>query len=217
MGTFIERLQRYMRHKGINDNQLTVSCDLSVGLIGKLRKSGGGMSSTSLEKVLKCYTDLSPEWLLTGRGNMILAKDPLPTATLATKMGHGIPLIPFSAMAGAFTSEQTALENECERYVVPAFKGADFLIQVSGNSMVPTYNSGDYVACKKVPLDGLFFQWNKVYVISTVQGPLIKRIKPANTPDCVLIVSDNEEYPPFELPVSEIHGVAIVVGVIRLE
>lgn len=217
METFIERLQQYMRYKGVNDNQFTLSCDLSVGLIGKLKKSGGGMSSTSLEKVLRCYTDLSPEWLITGRGNMLLPKEPLPTATLTTKLGQGIPLIPFSAMAGAFTSEQSALERECDRYVVPAFKGADFLIQVSGNSMFPTYNSGDYVACKKVPLDKLFFQWNKVYVISTVQGPLIKRIKPGNSSECVLIVSDNEEYPPFELPVSEIHGVAIVVGVIRLE
>jgi phage repressor protein C with HTH and peptisase S24 domain len=51
-------------------------------------------------------------------------------------------------MAGAFTEETAVMEFECERYVIPAFKGADFLIQVKGDSMQPTYYSGDLVACQ---------------------------------------------------------------------
>ena len=120
-------------------------------------------------------------------------------------------------MAGALTCEQTALEYECERYVGPMFKGADFLIPVKGSSMYPKYNSGDIVACKRVSMTDIFFQWNKVYVIDTDQGALIKRIKPGSAPDRILIVSDNDKYDPFELPYSAIHAVALVIGVIRLE
>lgn len=141
----------------------------------------------------------------------------IPIATPATTPGEGIPLLPIDAMAGALTSEQTVLEYECERYVVPIFNGADFLIPVSGNSMTPTYYPGDIVACKRVPLSGLFFQWGKIYIIDTTQGPLIKRIKPAPSPDHITIVSDNTDYDPFQLPASEIRAVALVVGVIRLE
>lgn len=130
---------------------------------------------------------------------------------------EGIPLIPIEAMAGALTSEQTVFEYECERYVVPVFKGADFLIPVKGSSMYPKYNSGDIVACQRVPMSDLFFQWNKVYVIDTTQGPLIKRIKPGSDKEHILIVSDNEKYDPFELPNSAIRAVALVIGVIRLE
>lgn len=130
---------------------------------------------------------------------------------------EGIPLIPIDAMAGALTDERTVLEYECERYVVPAFKGADFLIPVKGSSMYPKYSSGDIVACQRVPMSDLFFQWNKVYVIDTNQGALIKRTKPGSDKDHVLIVSDNEKYDPFELPYSAIHAVALVIGVIRLE
>lgn len=135
----------------------------------------------------------------------------------ATKQDEGIPLIPIDAMAGVLTCEQTALEYECERYVVPMFKGADFLIPVKGSSMYPKYNSGDIVACKRVSMTDIFFQWNKVYVIDTDQGALIKRIKPGSAPDRILIVSDNDKYDPFELPYSAIHAVALVIGVIRLE
>lgn len=135
----------------------------------------------------------------------------------ATNNHDGIPLIPFSAMAGALTGENSVLEYECERYIVPAFNGADFLISVKGNSMTPTYISGDIVACQRVPMTSLFFQWNKPYVLDTAQGALIKRIKPGHDKQHILIVSDNEQYDPFELPYSEIYAVALVIGIIRLE
>lgn len=130
---------------------------------------------------------------------------------------EGIPLIPLSAMAGAFTGDTSVMEYECERYVIPAFKGADFLIQVKGDSMQPTYYSGDLVACERVPLNDLFFQWNKTYVLDTKQGPLIKRIMPGSDNEHILIVSDNNNYPPFELSKDQFYGVALVRGIVRLE
>ena len=54
-------------------------------------------------------------------------------------------------------------------------------------------------------------------MIDTTQGALIKRIKPGSDKDKALIVSDNEKYDPFELPISSINAVALVIGVIRLE
>lgn len=120
-------------------------------------------------------------------------------------------------MAGVLTDEHTVLEYECERYVIPVFRGADFLIPVKGSSMYPKYSSGDIVACKRVAMSDLFFQWNKVYVLDTKQGALIKRIKPGSDKNHVLIVSDNKDYDPFELPYSAINAVALVIGVIRLE
>ena len=126
-------------------------------------------------------------------------------------------MVPLSAMAGAFTGETSVMEYECERYVIPAFKGADFLIQIKGDSMQPTYYSGDLVACQRMPLNDIFFQWNKAYVLDTVQGPLIKRIMPGSDADHVLIVSDNSNYPPFELHKNQFNGVALVRGLVRLE
>ena len=180
------------------------------------------MSKPSFEviRAIVDRTSVSPEWLITGKGPMLKAdkpKESLPVASPTDNPEEGIPLIPVSAMAGALSGEQTVLEYECERYVVPVFRGADFLIPVKGSSMYPKYSSGDIVACKRVNMSGLFFQWGKVYVIDTDQGGLIKRIKRGSDPDHILIVSDNEAYEPFELPLSSVHSVAIVLGVIRLE
>ena len=171
---------------------------------------------------------VSAKWLLTGEGELIAKnhqtkieenarEDEKNVAHPAQTPKEGIPLIPFSAMAGALKGEQTVLEYECERYVVPAFTGADFLMPVKGDSMSPTYLSGDIVACQRVPMSDLFFQWNKPYVLDTKQGAIIKRIKPGSDKQHVLIVSDNTQYDPFELTYSEIYAVALVIGIIRLE
>ena len=78
-------------------------------------------------------------------------------------------------------------------------------------------SSGDLVACQRVSLGDLFFQWNKTYVLDTKQGPLIKRVRRGSDDDHVLIVSDNAAYEPFELAKSQFYGVALVRGLVRLE
>ena len=202
-----------MHKKGINDNQLTVNAGLSVGLIGKTKQ---GMNSKNIEKILLAYPDINAEWLLTGKGEMLRSNN-IPVARKAKNIQEGIPLIPFSAMAGALTSEQTVLKHECEHYIIPAFADADFLITVKGNSMQPTYISGDIIACKKVPLNNIFFQWNKPYVLDTAQGPLIKRIKPAQDQQHITLISDNTAFDPIELLITDINAIALIVGLIRIE
>lgn len=172
------------------------------------------VSDRHFSMIIAAFPDLSLDWLLTGEGPML--RSDLPVAHPATEPDAGIPLIPINAMAGAFTDSQVVLELECERYVVPVFKEAEFLITVKGSSMIPKYNSGDIVACKRMPLD-TFFQWNKVYVLDTEQGPLIKRVKKGTTDETLTIFSDNPKYEPFELPRTKIYHIALVVGVIRLE
>ena len=196
----------------------TVSAfEANIGVAnGYVNAISNSIGLDKINTILENYPNLNIEWLLVGKGSMY-KNDKLPVASATKNVGDGIPLIPLSAMAGVLTSDQTILEYECERYVVPAFKGADFLIPVKGTSMQPTYQSGDIVACKRVSMSGLFFQWNKPYILDTAQGPLIKRIKPGSDKEHVLIVSDNKEYNPFELPCSEIHSVALVIGLIRLE
>lgn len=206
-----ERILQYLINKDISKYKFYQITGLSNGFLDKK----GNIGSDKCENILSFFPDINPEWLLTGKGEMLrdnnVCKQPF-----AKKDDKGIPLIPVSAMAGMFKGELQILEHECDRYVVPVFKGADFLISVKGSSMYPKYNSGDIVACKKLPLD-TFFQWNKVYVLDTDQGPLIKRILEGSGNETVQIVSDNDKYKPFELKRVQIYNIALVLGVIRLE
>lgn len=204
----------YLHRKGVSDYEFYKKSGITRGVLSQ----PNGISEDNISRFLAYAPDVNVVWLLTGEGEMFNTSDGMPPVAHQTdNPKEGIPLIPFSAMAGALMGEQTALEYECERYVVPAFSGADFLMQVKGSSMVPTYISGDIVACRRVPMSDLFFQWNKPYVLDTAQGAIIKRIKPGSDKQHVLIVSDNKDYDPFELPYEDIYAVALVIGIIRLE
>lgn len=216
MAKILENIGILAEKEGITIGALERRIGASKGVLSRAIANGTDIQAKWIQAIVENYPHISAEWLLTGNGDMI-KDNMLPVAHQTDNPKEGIPLIPFSAMAGALAGEQSALEYECERYVVPAFNGADFLMQVKGNSMMPTYISGDIVACKRVPMSGLFFQWNKPYVLDTKQGAIIKRIKPGSDNQHVSIVSDNKEFDPFELPYEDIYAVALVIGIIRLE
>lgn len=231
MKTFYTKQDVLNRLKEAYNIQKDTELAALLGVSKSTLSNWSSRNTIDYDKVFSLCEHINIDWLLTGRGSMLKTdtttlmgdqdshkeEDNRPVAIPTDNPKEGIPLIPVNAMAGALTSEQSVLEYECDRYVVPVFKGADFLIPVKGSSMYPKYSSGDIVACKRVPMTDLFFQWNKVYVLDTNQGALIKRIKRGSDSEHILIVSDNEAYEPFELPIRCINNVAIVIGVIRLE
>lgn len=131
-----------------------------------------------------------------------------------------IPLIPIEAVAGLANGDVQVMEYDVTSiYKVPEFNGkADFLIRVSGSSMAPKYYNGDLLACKRIT-ELTFFQWGKVYVMDTVQGPLVKRLyELPDKEDCIICHSDNSEmYPRFKMSKKDIRSISIVIGTIRLE
>lgn len=74
MKDFFDRLDEYMVFSKLNDNQLTVKADLSVGSLGKQRKGSRGLSSDGIAKILFACENLNADWLLTGRGEMLRNK-----------------------------------------------------------------------------------------------------------------------------------------------
>ena len=212
----IQRLKQYIDKQGFNNSSFEKKNKLSNGYIGTQIKRNADLGEGVLNKILDYCLELNPEWLLTGKGEMLKSIVPAIPANNA----KGIPLLPFEAFAGVgFDAEGVNFDVIEERYEIPLFEGikVDFMLPVRGSSMYPKYSSGDVVACRLIK-EITFFQWNKVYVIDTHnQGIIMKRIKKSSNEDVIICKSDNENYEPFEMPKDEIRNIALVVGVIRLE
>jgi hypothetical protein len=76
--------------------------------------------------------------------------------------------------------------------------------------------SDDLVACRRLSLTDIFFQWGKAYIVDTSQGVVIKRLRPGSTPDTITFVSENPAYDPFELRREEIYHVSLVTALVRI-
>ena len=169
---------------------------------------GGGVAN----EIAKEF-NVSIAWLLNGEGSMLKDDQPQTTVTL--------PLLPYGVMAGTPGEDIDGINLEdCEQYTVPEFsaKGAKFLARVDGYSMYPKFNSGDLIACRMLE-DPHFIQWGRIYMLDTVQGPLVKRLFDCPEDDSkIRCHSENtEKFPDFDIPKTDVRRMALVVGYIGLE
>lgn len=207
MATLRDRLDLAAKRFGF---KTLAGLERSIGMNkNTLTKITDGANTRTILKVVEKIPQLNIEWLITGVGPM-------------TKLdGDGVlPLLPFSAVAG-FLSDNNGDESVFEEaFVVPDFtkRGAEFAIRVDGDSMSPRYQSGEILAVKIVR-DPSFFQWGRVYVLSTTQGCVIKKLYPDPDDDNSVICrsEDTAGYPDYSIPKSDILHVAIVIGHIGLD
>lgn len=220
----VSRILELIESKGISKSQFYRDTGLSNGFLDKVKDIG----VSKLELILNAYPEVNMGWLITGLGDMYdlspkvsgLVEEPKMQYQANTGGRSSIPLV-FGYAVGGFGGDHFSLQESDvkEHYVIPKFrnKQVDFMIEVEGSSMYPKYNSGDIVACRIIN-ESNFIQWNKTHVVATNdQGILIKRIRKANRDNYVTMHSDNKDFEPFDVCLDEISGIAIVVGLIRLE
>lgn len=204
----IDRFDKFLKYKGINDNQATKLLGFSTGTISKSREKGRDLSDRNAEKALNFFQDLSRVWLLTGVGEMINnpnqpaeAKENDSTDDVAM-----VPLLPIAALAGSLSDfAVSVMYSDCEQVVSP-IRGADLAITVSGESMTPEYPNGSQIFIKRIN-EKAFIEWGRVYVLDTVNGSVVKRVFPSDDENRIKCVSTNPEYPPFEINMQDVNGI----------
>nr|DAH54817.1 MAG TPA: Repressor protein CI [Caudoviricetes sp.] len=213
MNTVKDRTLEFIKFKGLTMKAFEQRCDLSTGYVTSMRK---GYGSEKLNNVLTAFPELNREWLLYGEGDMVSSTSsaqPQPSVKnerVADDEVYKVPLVPISALGGSLNDFNTTVcRDDCETVISP-IKDIDMAIKISGDSMEPEYPSGSTVLIKKIN-EHAFLEWGKVYVLSTCNGTVIKRLMPTDDPNKVLCESINPKYPPFEVSLEHVYGVYIVM------
>lgn len=133
-----------------------------------------------------------------------------------TAQAESILVIPYGARGGTIGDFVDGVrEYDCEKVFSP-IKGADYAMEVTGDSMSPDFPSGSRILIKKVD-ETAFIAWNEVYVLDTPNGAVIKRIRRTEDPAVVECVSINPAYQPYRIERSFVRGWYRVLMVMSLK
>ncbi|WP_289764752.1 S24 family peptidase [uncultured Duncaniella sp.] len=214
MCKILSRINQIAENEDITIATIEKLIGASRGVISKAIKNGTDIQSKWLSLICDNFPMYSPEWILTGHGNMIKHNETILSSNPSDQKTTR-PRIPFEAAAGSLSMiTQSVTEAQCEQIpIVPGFPAYDFTIIVKGDSMEPEFHSGDELACK-ILRQSSFIQWGRPYIVDCLDGVVLKRIHDAG--DDILCTSDNKNYGDFKIPKREVNHLAIVVGMMRL-
>jgi hypothetical protein len=77
MENYLVRIQKFIEAQGLKNTEVEGIMDVSVGVIRKNIKEGSQLNGKALENFLLHYKQANPEWIMTGRGEMINTPSPI--------------------------------------------------------------------------------------------------------------------------------------------
>ena len=129
---------------------------------------------------------------------------------------ESVLVIPYGARGGTIGDFVDGVHDyDCEKVLSPV-KGADYAMEVTGDSMSPDFPSGSRILIKKID-ETAFIAWNEVYVLDTPNGAVIKRIRRTEDPAVIECVSINPAYQPYRIERDFIRGWYRVLMVMSLK
>lgn len=218
-----ERIIQFLEYKGITKNKFYVETGISNGTLDKV----SGLSLETVEKFYNVYPEINPDWLITGRGEMIKSEKNLSIITNNRKTKDGkvdeqeIPLYDFEATAGLkdlFNSDSP--RKVLDTIKIPNIPKCDGAISVTGDSMYPLLKSGDIVLYKQVAIEDVFF--GEMYLLSIQLNEweeyiTVKYVQKSDKGDeYVKLVSQNGHHQPKDVLTKSITAIALIKASIRI-
>lgn len=211
MATIKDRIIQVIELKKINKEKFFAEIGMSSSNFRASAKNTP-LNSNAVAIIFSKIPDINLKWLITGEGNMFEDLHFVDTMEKQTNTNNTIPLIAWDNVAAVLSGDIF----DGTPYLVPLLQGADFLVSMRGNTMIPHYYAGDLLACKRIDTHS-FIQWDNTYLINSPQGIIVRKVRKGKDDNHLLLVAENSQYDPFEMEKQHLYSLALVTGFIRPE
>nr|DAR01379.1 MAG TPA: hypothetical protein [Bacteriophage sp.] len=207
----LDRIKLYIDTKGISIAAFEKSVGMSNASFSKSLKNNGAIGTDKLENILSVYPDISPEWLLTGQGDMLKEE---PSLSVSMNPQEGTPYYDVDFLGGFDLQENSQAMVPALNIVANICPRAEMWCNITGHSMEPTISHGDIIALHKCSVEDI--QYGEVYAVVLDTFRTVKILRKSSTPGMLKFVPVNkEEFDEQEFSISRILQVYEVVGSIR--
>lgn len=232
MENIVNRIAQIADREDISINALERVIGASKGVISRAIKNETDIQAKWVQRVVENYPKYSPDWLITGNGemlrrdiiapsdgtNMLITPIHKPVYTEKRLEEQFIPFLAFDASAG-FAQLEYAPEHVIGQIAIPNMPPCDGAVQVVGDSMYPLLKSGDIVAYRIIN-DISNIHFGDMYLVCINEDGdtyiAVKWInKHPNDPNKVVLLSYNEHYAPRDVELRHIIRLALIKFSIR--
>lgn len=208
-----ERILKFIDYKGMSVN----SFERSIGKSTNYVRNSKSFTSNVLASIMEIYPELSIDWLITGKGEML--KSELPSIAPKINYSQGQPYYDVDFIGGFDLVENNqTLTPDYYIDFPPYNKDGVMWCNVTGHSMEPEINHGDTIAIKDTNETNInYLPFGEVYAIVTDTYRTIKRISKSEKEGFIRLVPTNQapEYAPQDIPVEKIKKVYRVLGSVK--
>lgn len=185
-----DRIKKFIKYQGQSIRSFEESINASNGYINSVSK---GFVEDKLNKIIEKYPNLDIQWLLTGKGSMLKSEVSNNLSTIMETDSQYIKGVPFYDLdfTASFLEIQNNQQTKPDSYIQhPFFKGCDYVVRASGQSMAKLIKHGDAIGLIKIENWTEFIPMGEVYAIVTNNGfRMIKIITKGDTKDTFTLIS----------------------------
>lgn len=206
----VNRLNIVLDHLGAAYSAVAIKSGISPSNLKNMLDGKQTITDKTMHRISDAYPEFNVKWLKDGEGSMLLTERYNEVNSQNDDPDY-VPLLPVEAMAGSLQGFSEGVELAGCRKIKSPVKGADWAIQISGDSMEPDYKNGSYLFIKK--MTGSFIPWGQTMVVDTYDGVVVKDIYPVEENQSVIEArSINKKYPPFRIEKTIVIGIYRVLG-----
>ena len=215
----IDRIKYLMRELGMKQVQFAQRLGVDTSNLSKYLNAHMPLSESFLNRIV-VNLGVSKEWLLEGT-DMPFGKTQVPVGgdplTAVSAAGVGTPVYDVDATAGAASgrNELFASDNIVGWVNLPNVSPNCRIVRVSGDSMAPVIQDGDFIAVREVSNPNQIY-WGQIYVIQLDDFRLVKYLRRHTDPNMVVLRSANPEYDDMDVRRADIHEMLLVQHILHL-
>jgi hypothetical protein len=214
MSTILSRIQEIVSKEGTTIGALERTIGASKGVLSRAINNGTDIQSKWIQRIVENYPLYSADWLLTGQGSMLRKKEPENEPKINYEY-QGAPYYNVDFIGGfdIVLNDQTINPDYYINFA-PYNKPGVVWCNITGHSMEPELNNGDFIAMKEITDPIEYLPYGEIYGIVTDSYRTIKRMRMSNRKGFVRLIPTNKspEYGEQEIPISMIRKVFAVLG-----
>ncbi|MEG0559560.1 MAG: XRE family transcriptional regulator [Muribaculaceae bacterium] len=216
----ISRLRYLIKETGCTQSEFAERIEIDASNLSKHLNGRLPINDSLLNKIV-VNIGVSKSWLKDG-SDLPFAKKSTNVATItvsnnAIVPSKGTPVYDIDVTAGCMPrAAMFSAENIIGAIDVPGIPDNCRIVRVSGDSMHPVINNGDYIAVKELRNKSQIF-WGQIYVILLEDYRLVKYLRKHDDPSKVILRSENVQYDDMEIDCNDIRDLMFVQNIIHID